>query len=499
MTAVEAEAVTAAEDAKRLEFLERKKAAEEYWFTACTDISFFAKEFLPHLLTSDIPDFHLEMYGLLPKEQRLVMAAPRGFAKSTISSVIYPIWLACNGVERKDVCIISASETLAVEMMRRVKRELDGNKKIHEWFGSGKSLKTEKWAESHFITKTGVQFRARGAGGQIRGFRPDCLILDDIETDELVESEEQRKKLKEWLFKACLNTLLPNGQFILIGSIIHPLSLLNDLMIIDNGWTKRKYQAYRNAEQEEGKELWPALWPHNKLQARKREIGSFAFSSEYLNNPIADETAPVKPHQIRYWKELPQQMSVVIAVDPAYSEETSADFKVAALVGIDQNLNRYLISYIRTHEQTGEFINATLNMWMMNQGKCTALGIPSSGVEKQFFKSFVDIAQGRKIYPPIQELKNTFQTTTGGTVRAKKARITASLQPLFESGKYYIHESHIEALDELLTIGSSRWDDLVDAMCYAEQLLTPVFIERESPSEWNEPRRRVTPNYGYEF
>lgn len=478
------------------EVLERKRVAEEYWFRSATDISFFAREFLPHLLTSDVPEFHREMYSLLAKEQRLVMAAPRGFAKSTISSVIYPIWLACVGVKKKDVCIVSASETLAIEMMRRVKRELEGNKKIHEWFGK---MKTEKWAEAHFICKTGVQFRARGAGGQIRGFRPDCLILDDIETDELVESEEQRKKLKEWLFKACLNTLLPNGQFILIGSIIHPLSLLSDLLLIDNGWTKRKYQAYKDAIQESGKELWPSLWPHDKLQQRKREIGSFAFSSEYLNNPIADETAPVKPHQIRYWKELPQQLSVVIAVDPAYSEEEKSDFKVAALVGIDQNLNRYLISYIRTHAPTGEFINATLNMWMMNQGKCTAIGVPASGVEKQFFHSFVDIAQGRKLYPPIQELKNSFISQTGTSVRAKKARITAALQPLFESGKYYIHESHIEALDELLTIGSSRWDDLVDAMCYAEQLLTPVFIEKEHPSEWKESSRKVISNYGYEF
>lgn len=485
------------EKASEVELLERKKVAEEYWWKAATDVSFFAKEFLPHLLTSDVPDFHLEMYKLLPKEKRLVMAAPRGFAKSTISSVIYPIWLACVGNPlKKDVCIVSASETLAIEMMRRIKRELEGNKKIHEWFGKGKHLKTEKWSESHFITKTGVQFRARGAGGQIRGFRPDCLILDDIETDELVESEEQRKKLKEWLFKACLNTLLPHGQFILIGSIIHPLSLLNDLLVIDNGWTKRKYQAYKDAVQEKGQELWPALWPHEKLQQRKREIGSFAFSSEYLNNPIADETAPVKPHQIRYWKELPEQLSLVIAVDPAYSEDPNADYKVAALVGIDQNLNRYLIQYIRTHCQTGEFINLTLNLWMMNKGKCTAVGVPSSGVEKQFFKSFVDAAHARKIYPPMQELKNSFVTQTGTSVRAKKSRITAALQPLFEAGKYYIHESHIEALDELLTIGSSRWDDLVDAMCYAEQLLTPVFMDK-SENFTEEVHVKVAPNYGY--
>lgn len=455
------------------------------------DIHFFAKHFLPNLLSSEVPEFHKEMYGLLKGEQRLVMAAPRGFAKSTISSVIYPIWIACFAM-KKDVCIISASETLAVEMMRRVKRELETNEKIHALVGK---LRTDKWSESHFITTTGVSFRARGAGGQIRGFRPDCLILDDIETDELVESEEQRKKLKEWLFKACLNTLLPNGQFILIGSIIHPLAVLSDLLLMDNGWTKRKYQAYKDAKQEIGYELWPALWPHDKLQARKREIGSFAFSSEYLNDPISDETASVKPHQIRYWKELPDQLSLVIAVDPAYSEDQAADYKVAALVGIDQQMNRYLVSYIRTHAQVGEFIHSILNLWVMNRGKVTGIGIPNSGTEKQFFQSFLKEAENRKLYPPVMELKNSFITASGQKVRTKKHRITAALQPLFEAGKYYINSSHIEALDELLTIGSSRWDDLVDAMCYAEQLLTPVFIESEKFAEVNPIK--VTSNYGY--
>ena len=464
------------------------------YFDKCGDICYFAQEFLPHLLTSDIPFFHREMYELLRTQQRLVMAAPRGFAKSTLSSVIYPIWLALLG-NKKDVCIISASETLAIEMMRKVKRELDGNQLIKAWFGN---QRTEKWSESHFITSAGVTFRARGAGGQIRGFRPDCLILDDIETDELVTSEEQRKKLKDWLFKACLNTLMPHGQFILIGSIIHPLSVLSDLLLVDNGWTKRKYQAYEKAIQEKGHELWPNLWNHERLQIRKKEIGSFAFSSEYLNDPISDETAPIKPNQIRYWKELPDQISYVIAIDPAYSEDEKADYKVAALVGIDNSGNHYLISYIRTHAGVGEFFNSVVNLWLGNRGRCTAIGVPNSGTEKQFFKAFVDHCNEKKLYPPIVELKNSFITQTGSSVRQKKSRIIASLQPLFEAGKYYINASHIEALDELLTIGSSRWDDVVDSMCYAEQILTPVFEDMSKSQDFdNRPRQAIPTNYGY--
>ena len=456
-----------------------------------------------HLLKSDenkppeIPEFHKELYRLLPSAPRLALATPRGHGKSTICSVFYPLWLALFE-KRQDITIISASESLAIEWLRKIKRELEYNPELRLFFGD---LKSDKWTENHIILNNGkrVNIRARGAQGQIRGFRPDVLICDDLETNETVESEEQRKKLKDWIFKDCLNTLMPLGQFIIIGTIIHPLSVLSDLLAVDNGWEKRKFQAYKDGRQEKGNELWPENWTHERLQERKREIGTWAFSSEYMNDPLSDETAPIKQEHIRYWKEFPTQYSGVISVDPAYSEDEKADFKVASHVCIDQNMNRYLASYIRTHAPIGEFQDAIINLWLQNKNTTTAIGIPNSGVEKSFFDSFLKKCEERKVYPPVIELKNSFTATgTSQGVRNKKARCIAALQPLFEQGKYFIHADHIEARDELLTIGSSRWDDLVDTMAYSEQLLQPTFIGVDTPNVWEEGSSPVVANYGME-
>jgi len=109
----------------------------------------------------------------------------------------------------------------------------------------------------------------------------------------------------------------------------------------------------------------------------------------------------------------------------------------------------------------GEFMDAIVNLWLQNRNTVTAIGIPNSGVEKSFFDSFLKKCDEKKVYPPVVELKNAFtQTGTSISIRGKKARVTAALQPLFEQGKYFIHPDHIEARDELLTIGSSRWDDV---------------------------------------
>jgi len=470
-----------------------KNKSLAYWKFFSTDFLEFCKHFCSSYLTYEIPEFHKKIYDLLPKSPRIVLASPRGHGKSTLTSVFYPLWLSLFQ-RRQDITIISASESLAIEWLRKIKRELETNQEILGYFGD---LKSDKWTENHIILKNErrVNIRARGAGGQIRGFRPDVLICDDLETNESVESEEQRKKLKDWIFKDCLNTLMPEGQFIIIGTIIHPLSVLSDLLAVDNGWVKKKYQAYIDGRQEAGNELWGQLWSHARLQARKREIGSWALAAEYMNNPVSDETAPIKESQIRYWKEFPQTYSGVLAVDPAYSDDEKADFKVCSHIVIDQQMNRYLASYIRTHSPLGEFQDAIINLWLQNKNTVTAIGIPNSGVEKSFFDSFLKKCEERKVYPPVVELKNAFtQTGTSISQRGKKARCTAALQPLFEQGKYFIHPDHIEAREELLTIGSSRWDDVVDTMAYAEQILTPIFQEMNIEEDY-QPRRHIA-NYG---
>jgi hypothetical protein len=83
-------------------------------------------------------------------------------------------------------------------------------------------------------------------------------------------------------------------------------------------------------------------------------------------------------------------------------------------------------------------------------------------------------------------------------MRGKKARITAALQPLFEQGKYFIHPDHLEAREELLTIGSSRWDDVVDSLAYAEQILTPSYVDIDLKKDYSEgfSPNKVTFGYG---
>ena len=168
------------------------------------------------------------------------------------------------------------------------------------------------------------------------------------------------------------------------------------------------YDCYGDHIEGEGHELWPGMLPHEELQRRKAVMGSLAFQSEYRNNPVSDETAAIKEGQIRYWTIFPVQYSSVITVDPAYSDDEKADYKVATHVCIDLSGNRYLGSYIRTHMPIGEFQDAIINLWLQNRGTVTAIGIRTGGTEKAFLDSILKKCDERKVYPPIAELKNTY-------------------------------------------------------------------------------------------
>lgn len=442
-----------------------------------SDIKEFSRGLCGDMVHSDVPAFHVDIYDMITSGDNCVIAAPRGFAKSMCVSRVFIAWCALFRIKR-DIMIVSASESLAVEHLRYIKQMIEGNEVVRAVWGD---LRSDKWTENHISLKFNngdiVHIRARGAGGQIRGYRPDLVVVDDLETDDSVASEDQRKKIKDWLFKACFNCLLPGGQMVVVGTVLSQLSVLNDLLIEENGWCKRRLTAYVDGVEQDGHELWPEQRPHAWLQERKALIGTHRFAAEYMNNPMADDAAVVGSDDIRVYDGLPELMNLYMCLDPAYSEDPKSDWKVCVLVGLDSNMNRYLIRYVRTHAPTHEYVDSVLGMWLSEKARVLGIGVPNSGTEKEFFRTFINRASSQGHYPPVVELKNTFRTATGSNVRAKKDRITAALQPLFKSGKYFIGKDHYEARDELLTIGYSRWDDIVDAMAGCENVIQPTFSE----------------------
>ena len=127
------------------------------------DIVEFSRLVCDDVVTGEIPDFHYELYDLVVSEEKVAVAAPRGFAKSTLIAKVYPFWLALSK-RRRDIVIISSSEGLAVEHLRYIKTSVESSEVVKQVWGE---LRSEKWTENHIIIHhidgTRVNIRAKGA------------------------------------------------------------------------------------------------------------------------------------------------------------------------------------------------------------------------------------------------------------------------------------------------------------------------------------------------
>lgn len=102
------------------------------------------------------------------------------------------------------------------------------------------------WNVGTILTAQNVKLQALGAGKRMRGlrhgpYRPDLVILDDLENDENVAKPEQRDKLQDWLQKTVLNLGAADGSMdvVYVGTILHYDSVLARTLDKPTWQTKR--------------------------------------------------------------------------------------------------------------------------------------------------------------------------------------------------------------------------------------------------------------------
>ena len=100
------------------------------------DCIFFGQRYFPHLITQKCAPFHLRLIDIAedPGYDRISILAPRGHAKSTWLSIIYPIWKIVN---KRDIKIIIVSDTgdQAEMFLRAIKDEFEANERLIDDFG----------------------------------------------------------------------------------------------------------------------------------------------------------------------------------------------------------------------------------------------------------------------------------------------------------------------------------------------------------------------------
>jgi hypothetical protein len=182
------------------------------------------------------PACHEEWWELFCSDHKqIAVAAPRRHAKTTavtqtcgLASVLFR--------ERDYVLIVSDTITQAVQFLGEIKQQLVENEQLKSLFKIKGFIKE---TEDDFICQCddGHLFRmsAKGAEQKLRGLkwnnkRPDLIICDDLENDEIVMNKDRRLKFKRWFYAALMPCLSYRGKIMYVGTILHNDSLLESLM-----------------------------------------------------------------------------------------------------------------------------------------------------------------------------------------------------------------------------------------------------------------------------
>lgn len=255
------------------------------------------------------PPFHLDLINdFHSKDQALrdlVEIVFRGGAKSTIAEEAIAIGACLR--EFNHCFIIGASLPQAKKRLRAVRRMFEKNASIRRLFGD---LRGRPWEDTELEFTNGIVIQAMGRGQAIRGtktedFRPDLIVIDDIEDSDDIRTPESREKIHDWVMNELLPAADPDRRVRMLANDTHPQCLANKLARHGSGFEVKRYPwVYKDRETGEVKPTWPDRFPLDFIERERERYYSqgkaSAYNANYLCRSEASEDKPFDREMFRY-------------------------------------------------------------------------------------------------------------------------------------------------------------------------------------------------------
>lgn len=402
----------------------------------------------------------------------------REFYKSTIITYGLNIQhLLINPNER--IGIFSHTRSIAKAFLRRIKITFETNEALKVLFPDilfqNPQSQAPKWSEDDGIILNRASIFQESSveawgltDGQPTSKHFSILNYDDIVTIDSVRTADQLKKTDD-CFKMSDNLGADDGIRRVIGTIYH----FNDQHVKlkdQGGWNVR----IRPAEDDQGN---PTFIDAEKLAKKRRDLGSYVYNTQMLLNPVAKQDQRFKKEWLKYWRELPDDLSLFLLCDPANEKKkklTGADYTVYFLWGLDPRGNRFWIDGVRDRLTLPERWRA-LKKLVQKYRRFQVIGYEQYGMTADI-QHYEEMMKQEAFYFNIQEL--------GGNKLSKEDRI-ARLMPAFEQGRVYLPPRleftdkegnvvdlvHTFIYEEYFDFPFSKHDDLLDA---ASRIEDPV-------------------------
>nr|DAS82402.1 MAG TPA: Large Terminase [Caudoviricetes sp.] len=475
---------------------ECEETKEERVRRAKEDYNYFVRTYFSHIAPCDSAKFHLDAAKYIaghPRARALFEWA-RGHAKSTHMGCLIPLWILARGENLfRFIVLVSSSNDNAKGLLADLQAELANNEAYIQDFGI-KADKGTEWTSGKFSLADGTTFVAIGRGQSPRGLkkngqRPDYILIDDIDDDQLSNNESRVRKAYNWVMGPLYGTMAGGrGRLIMVGNRFAKNMILAHFANINN-----LYHTRVNIIDSKGNPSW-GYYSREDIQAMRDEQGEISFAREYLNNPI-EEGAVFKPEWMRYTKILPlkEYVKIIAYTDPSFKSTKANDFKATMLVGKTKEGYYHVLKAYAGQCSVAEMVawHYDIEMWIERKKgrKPPRYYMEANFIQDLLLKEFKDegVARGGRQIPITPDKRK----------KPDKYSRIETMQPLFERGFVLFNEEERESeglkilIDQLLATekGSRLHDDAPDALESAIWMLNKVGSDQRNYMTSKRPDR----------
>ncbi|MDQ0270734.1 phage terminase large subunit [Cytobacillus purgationiresistens] len=473
----------------------------------------------------EAPDFHQEIASIINVvstdhvNAKIAAAAPRSHAKSTYLSKAFPVHELVYRL-RKYVIIISETPKVSKANMEWIRNQLKFNRKLREDFGPLLSPKDQSNIQDNgegFIAwhytdgdyrKQVALVEAASTGQALRGrnwngSRPDLIVLDDLEDARPggnASTPEQRQSLRDWFSQTVIPLGDPKGKrtaFVYMGTTVHFDALLMQVLYNRSDFQSKVYRAiidqpsradlweqcrliyidrenpnrladalafYADNEAEMlagSRVLWPEVQPLWKLMTWKWDNGSKAFNTEYMNNPIDEESMIFNPDTFTYWNEggklynfLSDEFLISMGLDFAFGRERGDYSALHVVARHKENGTIYVIDSFVQRLPIDDYFEVIVDKVKLWQPDVIAA---DANVAQEFIADQLTKRLDAEGYPATTRLKKIKNRTK------KELRIEA-MKPDIENGTIRFNKKHTLLLEQFERYGQGANDDGPDSL-----------------------------------
>jgi hypothetical protein len=465
--------------------------------------------------------------------QRFAVAAPRGHAKSSLLSFLFPLHDLLYSQERY-IVLVSATLPQAERRLAHIRAALVDQPELLALFPELKKGFIIASSARELIVP-GCKIDAFSAGSEMRGiahgpWRPTKIILDDAEPSGCAVSPLRRERLREWHNEVIEPLGDSYTRLEVAGTLLHPESLLSELLQRP-GFEAKKYQAvvsfahrqdlwdewrailrekgapaarafYRankKAMLENARALWPEKESYYKLMRQMEHIGRRAFLKEKQNEPRFRENMIFDTDVFRWFEVSPDKQKLLIQggeemaldslslagfLDPATGGARSGkgDDAAIAILGAAGGNFYVLETWMRpaTPLLQIQMAWASRDRWPLDAFgfECNAFqGLLATPFEEERRRRQAEGLPGDLAVKPVRHSRN------------KDQRILA-LQPMVETGRLLFNKALSPTfLAQMEQYPGGAHDDGLDALAAAVELARSLAAQKNATQGMKRVRR----------